>query len=153
MALEPRSYAPTGPTNAMLDNFVTLVGPNVAISVTMPRPTITINVENTVPDLIATLDDYMATLGYAPTTVSPKQVFQHLIVVAGAATITIPLPAARLSANYNVQVTFGGPGGGANALKLVRAIPSSFTTTQFDVELSDAVEANDIFLITVEDLT
>lgn len=155
MAIVPRSYAPTGPTDEMLDRYVSIIPAEVQILAMAPQVVVTINVDNAVPDLIATLDDYMATLGYTPTAAgaNARQVFQYVAVGNEGASFTIALPATRTSANYNVQITFGGPGGGANGLKLLRAIPSTFTTTQFDVELSDAVEANDVFLITVEDLT
>lgn len=155
MAIVPRSYAATGPTDEMLDRYVSIIPAEVQILAMAPQVVVTINVDNAVPDLIATLDEYMATLGYTPTApgTSAKQVFQHVVGAPGGDTLTIVLPAARASANYNVQITFGGPGGAANAIKIPRVIPSSFTPTQFDVELSAAVEAGDIFLVTVEDLT
>ncbi len=153
MALVPRSYAPTGPTDAMLDRYVSASALEIAITATMPQIVVTIHVEASIPDLITALDEYMATLGYAPTALdaSAKQIFQYAAVGNESASFTINLPAARASANYNVQITIAG--GGANALKLVRAIPSSFTTTQFDIELSAPAEAGDVFMITVEDLT
>jgi hypothetical protein len=64
---------------------------------------------------------------------------------------TVALPATRASASYNVQVTMGGPS--ANAIKSVRPLVSTFTTTEFDLELGAPIENGDIFMITVSDLT
>ena len=153
MAIVQRSYAPVGPTDAMLDRFVDANAAELAINTAYPQIVVTIDVDNAITDLIPTLDAYMTSLGYAVTAAagSGKQVFQYIATGAEANPFTVAFPAARLSTNYNVQITMGGPA--ANAFKDFRALVSSFTINGFDIELGAAIDAGDIFMITVEDLT
>ncbi len=83
--------------------------------------------------------------------VDTKQVFRYVATGAEANPFVVPLPAARASANYNVQITMGGPA--ANPFKDARALVASFTINDFEIELGAGIDAGDIFMITVEDLT
>lgn len=89
--------------------------------------------------------------GGGPPTPSTNQVFRYVATGAEGTQFTVALPALRASANYNVQITQGGPL--ANVFKTPRALVSTFTNTDFDVELAAAAEAGDILMFTVEDLT
>jgi hypothetical protein len=152
MAVVVRRYAPIGPTDEMLDRFVDPNGAELSIATTYPTTSIDINVDNAVGDLIETLDEYMAQLGYAVSAAgSPRQVFRYVATGAEANPFPVSLPATRASANYNVFVTMGGPS--ANAIKEFRPLVSTFTTTGFSIELGGAIDAGDIFMILVEDLT
>src|SRR5688572_1357138 len=90
-------------------------------------------------------------LNVAGTGTEEKQVFRYTAVGNEGVTLTISLPAARTSANYNVQASHGGPS--ANAIKVCRPVVSTFSTTQFQVELSSSAQAGDIYMFTVDDLT
>ena len=81
------------------------------------------------------------------------QMFRYVAVGGEANPMTIGAAqgfVARASANYNVQVTTGGPL--ANPIKVPRALVASFAINQFDVELSAPLDAGDVLQFTVEDL-
>ena len=83
-----------------------------------------------------------------------KQVFRYVATGAEANPFTVGAAQGfdpRANANYNVQITGGGPQ--ANAMLAARALVSTFTTTTFDVETSAPLSANDVLMFTVEDLT
>jgi hypothetical protein len=61
MALVTRRYNLVGPTAG---NLVRYVDPTAVPSATYPTPTIDITIDNTVADIITTLDEYMALQGY-----------------------------------------------------------------------------------------
>jgi len=61
MALVTRRYYLVGPT---VDNLIRYVDPTAFPAATYPTPTIDITIDNTVADIIATLDEYMALQGY-----------------------------------------------------------------------------------------
>lgn len=88
---------------------------------------------------------------YDPGADGSAQVFRYVATGAEAAQFTVVFPAVRPSVNYNVQLTSGGPV--ANAFKDARALVTTFTVAQFDVEMPVAPQAGDILMITVEDLT
>ena len=79
------------------------------------------------------------------------QVFEYVADGTETNPFTVPLPAARASVNYGVQITLSRPL--ANAIKIVSVVDGTFTVNGFDVELSADIEANDVLQITVEDLT
>lgn len=80
-----------------------------------------------------------------------SQVFRYVATGAEANPFTVTLPAARPDTSYNVQLTMGGPA--ANPFKDARPLVATFTTTTFDVELGGAIDAGDIFMFTVSQLT
>jgi hypothetical protein len=142
MAVVTRRYVLVGPTDAMLDQYVSPTGAEIAISSVYPTPTVDVDVDNAVTDLIATLDEYMAGLGYAPSaTASPEQVFKYEADGTEANPFTIGAGQgfdARVTANYVVHVTLCRPA--ANAIKIVTVVDGSMTVNQFDVELSADIE-------------
>ena len=79
------------------------------------------------------------------------QEFRYVATGAEANPFTVPLPVARPDVNYNVHITMGGPA--ANAVKDARALVATFAVNQFDIELGAAIEAGDIFMISVRQLT
>jgi hypothetical protein len=81
--------------------------------------------------------------------VGNPQVFRYEADGTEGDVVTVPLPAARDSADYNVQVTLLRAT--ASAIKVLSVVTSSLTTTEFDVELSADIEAGDILMCTVED--
>jgi hypothetical protein len=90
--------------------------------------------------------------GIANITVSTtKQVFRYTATGAEPNPFTVTLPAARASANYNVQIMLLRAL--ANAIKIVSVVSGTLTINDFDVELSAAIELGDILMITVEDFT
>jgi hypothetical protein len=82
-----------------------------------------------------------------------KQVFRYVATGAELATFSVALPAARASADYNVQITMGGPTVNPFFGGSPRALIATFTVNGFDVEVPVAPTAGDIYMITVEDLT
>lgn len=86
------------------------------------------------------------------TSASLPQVFRYTAVGGEANPFTIGAAQgflARASANYNVQATLGGP----NAVKTMQPLVASFTVNDFSLESSGALEAGDVVMLTVEDLT
>lgn len=61
MALVTRRYCLVGPTAA---NLVRYVDPTAVPTTTFPMPTVDITIDNTVADIVTTLDEYMALQGY-----------------------------------------------------------------------------------------
>lgn len=149
MATITRRYTLVGPTDAMIARYVEATG---VVAATFPTTTVDITVTNDT-DVIATLDEYMATLGFEfNATATAKQVFTYTrqvgdtdIIVINAAAGFLP----RASANYIVQVTMGE----FTELLVASAPPSLYTTTQFTLKLSAPPVAGDTFLFTIEDLT
>ncbi len=109
-----------------------------------------IGVATTEPDaidvLIAKINEIIAGAG-----TGTGQVFRYTAAGGEANPLTVALPAERASANYNVFVAMGGPL--ANPLKLARALVSTFTTLEFQAEFSVPLQAGDIVLFHVADLT
>lgn len=67
MALVQRRYVLVGPTNEMLARYV---DPTSVVAATFPTTTLDIMVDSA-PDSVATADEYMATLGFAPDNAAP----------------------------------------------------------------------------------
>ncbi len=86
--------------------------------------------------------------GGSPTT---RQVFRYTALGTELSQFPVALPAARASANYNVQLTSGGPQ--PSAFQQARALAATFAINTFDVELEVPPTLGDILMITVEDLT
>lgn len=85
--------------------------------------------------------------------VSTSQVFRYVAVGGEANPLAIGAAegfVVRANANYNVQLTMGGPL--ANAFKDARPLVSTFTINGFDVESAVALEVGDVLMFTVEDL-
>lgn len=153
MAIVTRRYAMMGPQTPKLATFVG--GAGTAFAAAHDKVLVDIQVDNAIPDLISTLDFYMAQFGFEPTlTASPRQVFTYLATGAEGALFAIGNPQGfitRVTANYNVQVSLCRPG--ANALKIASIVDGTLAVNTFTVELSAPVEAGDVLMFTVEDLT
>jgi hypothetical protein len=151
MALVTRRYVLVGPTTAMLGRYVDQA--TAVVAGTYPIAILDVTIDNAVADILVTLDEYMATLGYAfSAAASPKQVFRY--VATGAEANPVIIGAAegftpRASANYNVQLTMAGPL--ANAFKGARPLASTYSPATFEVESAVALEAGDVLQFTVED--
>jgi hypothetical protein len=61
MAIVTRLYVINGPLNRDLHKFV---DPSIDVNERMPTPTVSIDVDDAIPGLIETLDEYMQTSGY-----------------------------------------------------------------------------------------
>ena len=82
------------------------------------------------------------------------QLFEYVAVGGEANPFTIAAAqgfVARATNTYQVQVTLKRPA--ANAIKVLSTVDATFTTTQFQVELSAALQAGDKLQFTVQDPT
>ena len=86
---------------------------------------------------------------FDPGVTGGEQIFQYVAAGTEGATVSITLPFARPSTDYNVQMTIAKPG--ANAFKLAAIDSASLTVTGFDVLLSAPAELDDTFMFTVVD--
>jgi hypothetical protein len=148
MALVSRRYYLVGPTNAMLARYV---DPASSVAAAFPTVTVDLSVDND-PSALATADEYMATLGYVfNVTAFGRQTFRYVVtgIEPNLLDLIIPLPLARASVNYNVEVSGGGL---TNELTFDCPI-AGYAVNQFHCKPSGVVTAGDVLLITVEDLT
>ena len=64
MAMMPRNYALIGITDEDIAKHVTANSAQVIRTSPVPPPSLTLDVDDTVPGLLETLDDYLKTKGY-----------------------------------------------------------------------------------------
>lgn len=100
--------------------------------------------------IIAKLNEVIAAL-VSPPGGSGAQIFVYTATGAEANPFVVTLPAARASALYNVIAVMAGPL--ANAIKVIRPLSATFTTTTFQVELSASAQAGDVYMFFVGDRT
>jgi hypothetical protein len=154
MAIVVRRYVDVGPPDQAMFDFVSSTATPVIVQ-RYPRVTVDISVDDAVPDLIQTLDDFMATINLQPTiTLSPTQVFEYVATGTEPNPLTIGAPegmVARASTNYIVHATLRTTGG--NAIKKIVVVDGSQTLTQFQLRFDVPLEMGDILMLTLDDLS
>lgn len=93
---------------------------------------------------------FIASGGTGSSSASPEQVFRYVANGTETDEITVPLPVARGSVNYNVQATMGV---NSTGIGIVGCSPADYTIANFKIKLTNPPAAADSILFTVEDLT
>jgi hypothetical protein len=149
MAIVTRRYYLVGPT---VENLIRYVAPSAVIPATFATPTIDVQIDDAVAGTTATLDEYMAMLGYVFSAAAiGRQTFRYVVTGLEPSLIDLIIlfPVARANVNYNVRVSGGGL---TNQLTFDCPV-AGYALNQFHCKPSGAVTAGDVLLITVEDLT